>query len=490
MKVSIVTEGFQNTGYGHITRCLSLVQAFEERSIFPTLYINGDENSKTVITNNKFRIIDWLQHPTLLIAEIKNSDFLIIDSYLAGKEFYNNFSKHSKFSVYIDDNLRLDYPTAIILNGTVNSENFPYQKERGTEFLLGSQYIPLRNEFWNIPPRKINVNLSSMLITFGGQDIKNLTVPVLKALNESFPTIKKRIVIGSGFDQTNQIEKLKTDTVEFFYWPDAKQMRELMLSSDIAISAAGQTLYELAVTGTPTIAIAVAENQKNNITEWKKKGFLLDMIYYSDLNMLRKIILQIEKLKSVTQRKKLSSVGKINVDGQGAKRTVRYLIDQLCTKQSFYLRDVVDLDSQKVFDLSTDPFVRLQSINRESISWESHISWYQKKINSEDYIFQLAFDKKDNFIGQVRFELEKDSAVISISISKEFRGKGFSKKVLTESCSKVFSDRISLKSIIAYIRPDNAASIRGFKSAGFGFVEECTFNDEMFLKFMLEKKSL
>jgi spore coat polysaccharide biosynthesis predicted glycosyltransferase SpsG/RimJ/RimL family protein N-acetyltransferase len=490
MKVSIVTEGFQSTGYGHITRCLSLAQAFAERNIFPTLYVNGDENSKSFLTKNKFKIIDWLQHPTLLIAEIKNSDFLIIDSYLVGKEFYNNFSKHSKLSVYVDDNLRLDYPPAIILNGTVNSESFPYQKETGTEYLLGGKYIPLRNEFWNVPSRKIGVVLSSILITFGGQDIKNLTVPILKALNESFPTIKKRVVIGSGFELPAQIEKLKTDNVELFYSPAAKQMRELMLSSDIAISAAGQTLYELAVTGTPTIAIAVAENQKNNITEWKKKGFLLDMISHADLNMIRKIISQIEKLNSVTQRKKLCAIGKKNVDGQGARRTVQYLIDRLCARQSFYLRSAANSDSHKVFGLSNDPTVRSQSINRQTIEWENHIAWYEKKINSEDYIFLLAFDKNDNFIGQVRFEIENESAVISVSISKEFRGKGLSKKILAESCTKVFSRKNSLNSIVAYIRPDNMASIGGFKAAGFNFTIDCLLNDEKFLKFTLEKKSL
>ena len=31
MKVFIITEGTKNTGFGHIARCLSLYQAFEEK---------------------------------------------------------------------------------------------------------------------------------------------------------------------------------------------------------------------------------------------------------------------------------------------------------------------------------------------------------------------------------------------------------------------------------------------------------------------------
>ena len=489
MKVSIVTEGFQNTGYGHITRCLSIAQAFEERNIFPTLYVNGDENSKPFLPSNNYKIIDWLQRPTLLISEIKNSDVLIMDSYLAGKEFYENLSKHSRISLFIDDNLRVEYPVGIILNGTVNADTFHYPNNRRNDYLLGSRYIPLRKDFWNVPSRKISQTLTSILITFGGQDIQNLTLPIIKALEENFPKVKKKIVIGSGFTQTIEIEKCKNDFVELFFSPGSSEMLKLMLSSDIAISASGQTLYELAVTGTPTIAIGIADNQKNNIAEWKKKGFLHDPIFYGDVNILRKIISQVEKFQSVSIRKKLSGIGRENVDGHGSRRVVEFIIDKICSKQNFYLRKATQSDSQKVFNLSNDPEVRMQSITREPIVWEDHAVWFSKKISDENYIFLLAFDKKDNFIGQVKFQIEKDFAVISISISDNYRGKGLSKKILNESCLSIFQEKNFLKKIIAYIRQNNTASIGGFKSAGFTFAEEKQLNGEAFLRFILERKN-
>ena len=45
-----------------------------------------------------------------------------------------------------------------------------------------------------------------------------------------------------------------------------------MLNTDIAISAGGQTLYELAYLGVPTIAIVESDNQKNNVNAWKTSG--------------------------------------------------------------------------------------------------------------------------------------------------------------------------------------------------------------------------
>ncbi len=489
MKVSIVTEGFQNTGYGHITRCISIAQAFEERNIFPTLFINGDENSESFFHNNHFKIINWLQKPTSLLAEVKNSDVIIIDSYLAGKEFYENLSKIGKISLFIDDNLRIDYPTGIILNGTVNAENFPYARKAGQEYLLGSRFIPLRKEFWNVPPRKINHSVNSILVTFGGQDIKNLTLPVLNALNEIYPAVKKNVVIGSGFAQTKEIENLRSRSVELFYSPGSAKMFELMISSDLAITAAGQTLYELAATGTPAIAIEVADNQKNNISEWKKKSFLHDPVFHGDINVLRKVVAQVEKFQSVSIRKKLSGIGKENVDGQGSRRAVDYIIGKICEKQNFYLRTACEFDSQKVFELSNDPSVRGQSINRSSIDWNEHTKWFAKKMSDDNYIFLLAFDKKDNFIGQVRFQLENETAVISISIAQEFRGKGLSKKILSESCTNSFQQSSGLKTILAFIRPENSASVRGFKSAGFEYDSEEIIGGEKFLKYSLKRKS-
>jgi UDP-2,4-diacetamido-2,4,6-trideoxy-beta-L-altropyranose hydrolase len=486
MKVSIITEGFENTGHGHITRCLSLCQAFAEHNIFPTIYVNGDKHAQSLLINCQYEIFDWLTHPAKLITEINNSDIIIIDSYLAGKEYYIHFSKLASHSLFIDDNLRIEYPEGIILNGTINSEVFPYKKT-GSDFLLGSKYIPIREEFWNVPARSINKEISSLLITFGGQDVKNLTPGILQSLNDNYPSVRKNVVIGSGFKNKEKIEALKNDSVEFHYSPDADQMLNLMIESDIAVTAAGQTLYELAVTGTPTIAVAVADNQMNNIREWKKQGFLLNVILHNDHFYLRKINDELEKLNSVSIRKKLSKIGKDNVDGQGSRRVVSYLIDKVCETNGFYFRNAIESDSEIVYLLSNDPTVRQNSINTQSIGWEEHQQWFANKVALDDYRFYLAFDKKDGFIGQIRFELMDGSAVTSISISSEFRGKGLSKKIIKEACKRIFSEIHSLKNIIAYIRPENNVSINSFLSSGFIFAGDETINGHIFMKYILER---
>lgn len=326
MKVSIITEGFENTGYGHITRCISLYQAFEERNIIPVLFVNGDEKSRSFLSNTNYELIDWLNHPTQLIKKIINSDIVIIDSYYASKEFYENVSKFTKLLLMIDDFLRIDYPSGIILNGTINAESLPYAEKLDTQYLLGPKYIPVRKAFWENQSKKYKNKLETILITFGGQDIRNLTLPVLNAVCDYNSSLKINVVFGNKDGSKLNELKSKYPNAEFYFSVNDEEMKKLMLESDLAITAAGQTLYELAVTGTPTIAVAVAENQKNNITEWHKTGFLLEPIFYNDINCIKKIIDQIKKLESIRLRKKLGSNGKSKVDGNGSRRVINYLI--------------------------------------------------------------------------------------------------------------------------------------------------------------------
>lgn len=46
------------------------------------------------------------------------------------------------------------------------------------------------------------------------------------------------------------------------YSSECKKMSELMQQCDMAVSAAGSTLYELCACGMPTITYVLADNQK------------------------------------------------------------------------------------------------------------------------------------------------------------------------------------------------------------------------------------
>jgi UDP-2,4-diacetamido-2,4,6-trideoxy-beta-L-altropyranose hydrolase len=322
MKVTIVTEGSKFIGFGHITRCTSLYQAFEEKDILPVFIINGDGTVKDLLYDKHYEIFNWLDNKNKLFDSIRDADIVIIDSYIAEYKIYENASQLTKILACIDDNRRIEYPGGFIINGTIYAEDLNYPKRKDVTYLLGSKYIPLRKEFWDVPEKEIKENIQTVMVTFGGDDARNMTPGILKLLEENFPKLIKKVIIGKGFKNIERIESLKNDKTELIYYPNTEDMKRVMLESDIAISAGGQTLYELARVGVPTIAIAVADNQMNNVKGWQKTGFIEYAGWWKNENTLEHTRISIEKLKIRNIRLHKNHIGKKFVDGKGAIRII------------------------------------------------------------------------------------------------------------------------------------------------------------------------
>ena len=194
MKVYILTEGGRNIGFGHITRCFSLFQAFEEKGYKPKLIINGDNSVLDLLNNCNYKILNWLKEKAKLFNKIENADIVIIDSYLADIEIYKRISELAKTPVYFDDTKRLDYPQGIVINGSIGANILNYPQKKGTNYLLGTKYQSIRKAFGDIPEKEIRENIESIMITFGGNDIRNLTPKILNLFTNKYPDIKKNVI--------------------------------------------------------------------------------------------------------------------------------------------------------------------------------------------------------------------------------------------------------------------------------------------------------
>ncbi len=332
MKVFILTEGGKNIGFGHITRCLSLYQAFEERGIKPRFIVNGDNNTEYLLNGANYQLLNWIEKRGKLFELLKDADIAIIDSYLVDISFYNTLADLVKLPVYIDDNKRLDYPNGVVVNGNIHAETLNYPKKKGVTYLLGTKYTPLRKEFWEVPEKNIKEKIEAIMVTFGGSDTKNLTPKILKFLNEKYSELKKNVIIGRAFQNIDEIKKYTDKNTNLIYYPDAKKMNETMIESDIAISAGGQTLYELARVGVPTIGVCIAKNQLESIKEWESLDFLEYAGWYKDGNILLKINKLLKKMEDVKLRKFKSKLGKDFLDGSGSMRINYYIIKEITLK--------------------------------------------------------------------------------------------------------------------------------------------------------------
>lgn len=315
MKAFILTEGGRSIGFGHVTRCIALYEAFREKGAEVKLLVDGDDTLSDLQENKDCRIFNWLREKDKMRAITEAADIVIIDSYRARRPVYDEiFGRVNKGLVMVDDYNRMEYPPGIIINPSINSGKLCYSPGSGAVYLTGKDYVILRKEFLKIPKKIINKDVKTILITFGGMDHSQMAREVSEYLTKNFH-FKCRMVDPA-------VKKIS-----------AKEMLQLMLEADICVSGGGQTTYELARIGVPTTAMCLYENQKHNMETWQELGFLEHVDLHGPGYFLQNIDTSIRRLLPHAERIKRSQIGRRIVDGRGAGRIVDTLIKTLFQKQ-------------------------------------------------------------------------------------------------------------------------------------------------------------
>ena len=134
---------------------------------------------------------------------------------------------------------------------------------------------------------------------------------------------------------------------------------------------------------------------------------------------------------------------------------------------SLRLRDARPSDVELLFRWANDPLVRSMSFSSAPIPWEGHQFWFAAKLADPACLLFLAEDESDTPVALVRFDVEGERAVISVSVAPEARGRGLGAHAIHLGTVEARA-RARVGEVLAYIKPENEASIRAFRSAGFG----------------------
>lgn len=257
-KAVIFTEAGKNYGLGHLSRCIALKSYLESADFAVEIYNRGDYESANA------KNIKWLENPLPLL---KGAHLVVVDSYYADYEFYDFMIKSAKICVALDDFSRIRYPReAIILNPALNAKRL-YGDDIKNELFAGIEYGLLREEFRTKEPKTINKEISKVLITLGGNDFANNTQKVLDAVQKELSYAQVSIVLPRYYEPLNY----GFDT-QIYANLSARELKDLMLESDLIISGGGVTAVEVQSTRTPSIALEIAPNQSYQLRQWQKVG--------------------------------------------------------------------------------------------------------------------------------------------------------------------------------------------------------------------------
>lgn len=334
----IRADANQSIASGHVMRCMAIAKQIQLLGE-PCTFIAADECARELIEaegfsfyclHSKWDAMDTELDALLSYIEIQSIKVLLIDSYSVTKDYLYTLRQHV-YIVYLDDINKFYYSVDTIINYGIHYKMFQYEEryKTDTKLLLGCVYVPLRTEFNKIKPRN-EQQIKKILITTGGTDPFNMASALIKKFIDRGYSF--HIVSGRMNTHLKELYQLEEEYSRVKIHTNVKNMAELMNQCDLAVSAAGTTLYELMACGTPAVSFSFADNQILNAKELNEAGIL---IYAGDLRdgvecCLEKIRLYIEEmeqnpLKRFQQIEKMQKI----VDGKGAMRIAKHCLTQI-----------------------------------------------------------------------------------------------------------------------------------------------------------------
>jgi UDP-2,4-diacetamido-2,4,6-trideoxy-beta-L-altropyranose hydrolase len=337
----IRVDASTQTGAGHLMRSLALAQAWRD--------IGGKVISVTFCQSEgllqRFREAgceihrlrhqypdpnDWDQAKGILAAY--PSGWVVLDGYHFDELYQQRVKEAGHRLLVIDDMAHLKhYYADILLNQNLHAEQLHYSCEPYTRLLLGTRYVLLRREFlaWRGLRREIPEIARRVLVTLGGGDSENYTLKVIHALQRSdVPGLEAIVVIGASNPHGDSIKAaVRQSRIPICLVHNAHNMPKLMDWADVAIIAAGGTLFELLFMGSAIVSYVRNHIQDVVVSELERRTIVKHLGYLRLMDQ-RILASSLQELAlAETRREHMKTSGRKIVDGNGAKRLLKSLLE-------------------------------------------------------------------------------------------------------------------------------------------------------------------
>jgi len=335
-KLLIRTEGHVKMGMGNIYRDIRLAKKIQElynpeiRFVIEPISVIGIK--KILDAGFKVDLIDYNNNFNQYIKYIKKmKPDIVINDILNLEEYYmKELIKLNLLTVNFEDKeISTTREYADIVFNSIYEDKNTY-----VNYYYGPTYAPIRDSFKNIKDKRINKECKTFLLAFGGSDPSGFTLKVSKILDK-IPDINATIFIGPSFSSHQQFYDLlrDLDKDKFTIRYDVAYNPEDFKDVDIAIASGGNTSYELAAAGIPTILLSQNQLEEERTPIFEKYGALINAGNGNKLSD-GELIKNIKKLMGDYKlREKMSKNGMKTVDGYGLDRIVKIIFDGLEAKK-------------------------------------------------------------------------------------------------------------------------------------------------------------
>ena len=264
--------------------------------------------------------------------------WVLVDGYHFGAAYQRDLKAAGAQILFVDDEGSSEhYAADLILNQNSNADESSYKsREPHTRLLLGSRYVLLRREFWRWQKwkREIPSLGRKVLITMGGTDPDNITALAIAALKETrIEGLEALVVVGGNNPHLESLERLAAEcrgSVRLLREP--ANMPELMAWADLALTAAGGTLWELLCMGCSVLSFARNVVQAEIVSRLDDEGIVGRLGYPHETKRMQVVTALEELANSQERRARFCRLARQRIDGGGARRVFEALVSSGVTR--------------------------------------------------------------------------------------------------------------------------------------------------------------
>jgi UDP-2,4-diacetamido-2,4,6-trideoxy-beta-L-altropyranose hydrolase len=327
--IALRADGGAQRGFGHVRRMATLAQQIRRRGDLAFLIVNHEVETFVppledvdVIAVADGEIASLTE--TISLVRRCGADVLVVDSYDVTPAALH--AVPVPLAVVLDSAPEVTLPAALLISAAVPAAAPSWPVARGTRLLLGAQYALLRDEFVTAS-RPPSGTVRRVLVTTGGTDVSGWIVRLARIVLATLPDATVDVIVGPCF-ASSAIDALgrMAATAPLVLHHAPPDICRLMASADVAVTGGGQTLFELAAAGTPVVAVALADNQRDNIAGLASAGALAAAGEAGDDGTERCIADALAALAGDPEwRSTMSRAARAAVDGRGASRVAECL---------------------------------------------------------------------------------------------------------------------------------------------------------------------
>jgi len=471
LRVVLRADASSTIGAGHVMRSLALGAAVRAAGGEAILATASDQPgliahaSRAGIATTRIAASHPDAGDAAVVARLLDGagePWAVVDGYHFDVSYFAALRARGLRTLAIDDEPRLaSYPVDRLVDQNLGALRQPYAVPDGCA-LLGPRFCLLRPEFASPAPVRHPAERRTLLITMGGGDGPNLTTRALRSAVAANPRLDVVALIGAANPHREALVNEFGGVAGVRLVHNALHARAVMAEADLAISAVGGTMWELASLGVPTLLVSATEVQRAVATavaaygahRWVGDAASLDVPALSAA---------VDALAGdPSAQAEMSRLGRALIDGRGASRVAALLTPDA---PGWTVRPATTDDVEPIWEITTEASVRAQSFRHETFSFGRHEAWWRERHASGGSRFWVA-ERGGAVMGFVRYDHDHARASANFAVCPAARGQGMGARLLADTW-RAACEALGVTSAEGVVFVENTASRHSFRRAGF-----------------------